>query len=261
MKLRDRVLPICIILSGIFGGYLGGHQIRMMLQKTAMQGQAGLQEIENQYKAEISRLQHRIEAIQDSQVTSRQIDERMESLLEQADYIASTRIESPSSHIIGVGGVELDTPMDMVDDHREDEWQQNTLVSGFPLKHGIVSSNYGYRQDPYTGEKKWHSGLDIAAKFGSEVLATANGVVVFAGKKGQYGNMVEIKHANGVISRYAHCSKVMVKSGDIVQKTQLIAKVGSTGRSTADHLHYEISINGSTVDPTYLLYRIMPNKG
>ena len=112
-----------------------------------------------------------------------------------------------------------------------------------------ISSPYGYRIHPISKEKKFHKGVDIPAKFGTDVLATDYGVVSFSGVQNGYGNIVAIKHFDGKTSLYGHNSKNIVKEGELVYKGQPIAKVGSTGRSTGNHVHFEIIINGELKNP------------
>lgn len=114
---------------------------------------------------------------------------------------------------------------------------------------GRKNDGFGYRTDPFTGKKTFHEGLDISADSGTPVKASASGVVEFAGKKGGYGNCIIINHGNGLKTLYAHCSKLLVKEGQKVQKGDLIANVGSTGRSTGPHLHFEVHVGGTPVDP------------
>lgn len=119
-----------------------------------------------------------------------------------------------------------------------------------PVK-GNITAGYGYRKNPFTGRgSEFHKGIDIATKKGISVVATADGVVTYAGWKSGYGNMVIISHGYGFVTIYAHNSKNMVNIGDKVKRGQVISKVGSTGRSTAPHLHYEIKLNGKNVDPS-----------
>jgi murein DD-endopeptidase MepM/ murein hydrolase activator NlpD len=117
-----------------------------------------------------------------------------------------------------------------------------------PLSNG-VSSRFGWRSDPITGESKFHRGLDLRAVYGAEVPAAAAGTVVFAGERGTYGTLVVMRHANGVETRYAHLSALEVKEGDVVDGGTAIGRVGSTGRSAAPHLHFEVLVNGERVDP------------
>lgn len=114
---------------------------------------------------------------------------------------------------------------------------------------GVLSSKYGYRHDPFKQDVKFHHGIDIAAKEGTEVYPSASGVVIFSGWKDGYGNMVEIRHNNGYVTRYGHNAKNLVKEGDNVDLGTQIAEVGSTGRSTGAHLHFEIRKDGVAQNP------------
>jgi murein DD-endopeptidase MepM/ murein hydrolase activator NlpD len=114
---------------------------------------------------------------------------------------------------------------------------------------GWVTSGYGYRTSPFTGRKQFHSGLDIAANFGTPVVAPATGRVVFAGRKGAMGKMVEIDHGYGIHSLYGHLAEFFVKKGEFVERGQRIAAVGSTGRSTGPHLHYAVRLDRKHVNP------------
>jgi len=120
---------------------------------------------------------------------------------------------------------------------------------------GIVISNFGYRNDPFTGEYKIHEGIDIAAPTGTPVYASADGIVIFTGYKEGYGLEIEISHQNGIITRYAHLSRILVSPGQKIKRGEIIGKVGSTGRSTGSHLHYEVIINGRPVNPlNYIIF-------
>ncbi|MCS7244792.1 MAG: peptidoglycan DD-metalloendopeptidase family protein [candidate division WOR-3 bacterium] len=114
---------------------------------------------------------------------------------------------------------------------------------------GIIVSNFGYRNDPFTGEWKMHEGIDISAPIGTPVYASADGTVIFAGYKEGYGLCIDISHGNGIITRYAHLSRILVSVGQKVKRSEIIGKVGSTGRSTGSHLHYEIIVNGTPKNP------------
>ncbi|HET8729861.1 MAG TPA: M23 family metallopeptidase [Moraxellaceae bacterium] len=128
-----------------------------------------------------------------------------------------------------------------------------SYLAHMPVRTGYMSSNYGYRTDPFTGRTAFHGGIDFAGAEGTHVFAVAPGIVTWAGERTGYGNLVEIDHGDGVTTRYAHASRVMVKVGDLVTKDQLVALMGSTGRSTGPHLHYEVLRDGKQVDPsTYI---------
>lgn len=122
-----------------------------------------------------------------------------------------------------------------------------------PVQTGILGSVFGWRIDPITGQSALHTGLDFPAETGSPIFSAAGGVVVTQEFHPQYGNMVEIDHGNDLISRYAHSSKVFVKKGDLVKRGQKIAEVGTTGRSTGAHLHFEVLVQGVPQDPQKFL--------
>lgn len=128
-------------------------------------------------------------------------------------------------------------------------------INNFPVKTGYISSRYGMRKDPFTGKSKMHRGLDIAAKKGSSIYPVGEGKVVFSGRKAGFGNVVEIQHSSTVVSRYSHLKKSLVKKGQLVKTTDVIAQVGNTGRSTGPHLHLEIAFNGKTANPRVYLSR------
>jgi len=121
--------------------------------------------------------------------------------------------------------------------------------AGRPIKRGWISSYFGYRTDPFNGRRARHDGIDLAGKKGSEVIAVASGVITWAGKRYGYGNLVEINHGNGYVTRYGHNELIEVKVGDAVKKGDTIARMGSTGRSTGPHVHFEVHKNGKVVDP------------
>lgn len=121
-------------------------------------------------------------------------------------------------------------------------------VFSMPIK-GEISSLYGVRRDPFIGEERFHHGIDIAAREGTAVHPAMDGVVMFSGEKEGYGNIVEIRHDNGSITRYAHNQKNTVQEGDLVTTSDVIALVGKTGRTTGPHLHFEVKIEGFAVNP------------
>lgn len=127
--------------------------------------------------------------------------------------------------------------------------QREIKPSGWPVDGGYITSGYGNRVDPFTGLRTNHPGIDFAAAEGSEVLAVASGIVTEAGEKNGYGELIEINHGNGYVTRYGHNSRLLVKVGDRVVKGQRISLMGSTGRSTGPHVHFELLLNGNTVNP------------
>jgi murein DD-endopeptidase MepM/ murein hydrolase activator NlpD len=119
----------------------------------------------------------------------------------------------------------------------------------FKVPDGPVSSGFGWRRDPFTGETRFHRGIDVAQPYGRDVSVAASGTVVFAGERGTYGTMVVVEHASGQQTRYAHLSESAVRVGEAVETGQVIGKAGNSGRSTGSHLHFEVVAFGQAVDP------------
>jgi len=127
-----------------------------------------------------------------------------------------------------------------------------TEASALPVA-GHLTSGFGVRTDPFTGVLRHHDGVDLGAPEGSAIRASADGVVLSAGPRGGYGNAVEVDHGNGLTTLYGHASQVLVEAGQTVKAGQEIARVGSTGRSTGPHLHFEVRMGGRPVDPARVL--------
>ena len=136
---------------------------------------------------------------------------------------------------------------------RNDRLSKLIVPSEMPVEIDWFSSGYGYRIDPFTGRKAFHEGVDFSAPTGTPIKAAAAGVVVYSDRHPDYGNMIEIDHGNDLVSRYAHASKRLVELGQIVLQGQKIAEVGSTGRSTGAHLHFEIRHNDKSLNPAKFL--------
>jgi murein DD-endopeptidase MepM/ murein hydrolase activator NlpD len=132
------------------------------------------------------------------------------------------------------------------------------LPRNTPVVEGFIGSGFGMRTDPFTGEYTMHTGIDFAAPVGTPIFAAAGGVVGSAEQHPQFGNTVTIDHGNGLSTLYAHASRLIVKVGDIVRKGEQIALVGTTGRSTGPHLHFEVHVNGSAVNPAKYLAHLRP---
>ena len=123
------------------------------------------------------------------------------------------------------------------------------LPSGRPVKTGYISSEFGFRRDPFNGNMRMHKGLDFAGPIGTDIYAVAGGVVSFVGEKPGYGNVVEVDHGDGLVSRYAHLNATSAKQGTVIKKGELVAWLGNTGRSTGPHLHLEVLKQGEQVNP------------
>jgi murein DD-endopeptidase MepM/ murein hydrolase activator NlpD len=128
--------------------------------------------------------------------------------------------------------------------------QNEVMPSGWPVVNGFISSLFGYRTDPFTGRGAFHEGIDFAGREGSGVIAVGAGVVSYAGDRAGYGVLVEVNHGNGYVTRYGHNQAILVKVGDTVRKGQRLALMGSSGRSTGPHVHFEVLLNGSPVNPS-----------
>ncbi|MBA6288128.1 M23 family metallopeptidase [Colwellia sp. MB3u-4] len=133
---------------------------------------------------------------------------------------------------------------------------ENTrYLSGRPITKGWLSSYFGLRKDPFNGKPAMHKGVDFAGSENDDIIATASGVVSWASSRYGYGNLIEINHGDGLKTRYGHNKTIAVSVGDVVNKGQVIAKMGSTGRSTGPHVHYEILRNNRQIDPSKYVYR------
>lgn len=127
------------------------------------------------------------------------------------------------------------------------------IPTSMPAAYMMMSSGFGYRSDPFSGAGAMHAGLDFKGPIGTRILAAADGKVVLAGYNGGYGNSVEIRHANGLVTRYAHLSGLNVRPGQMVERGVQIGRMGSTGRSTGSHLHFEVRLNGQAINPRKFL--------
>ncbi|MDY6822202.1 MAG: M23 family metallopeptidase [Thermodesulfobacteriota bacterium] len=198
--------------------------------------------------------------------------------------IANIEKDSDAENVFGVGGSipsDIDTNISLKERHnamlREMHSQLDILDAAFirqqesfsslldyledkrrllastpairPMNGGWVTSRFEYRKSPFTGRREFHHGLDIAARIGTPIMASADGVVIYSGRKGSLGNAIIIDHGHGMVSRYGHMSKCLKKRGENVKREDIIGNVGNTGLSTGPHLHYEIRINGVPVNP------------
>ncbi len=135
----------------------------------------------------------------------------------------------------------------------QDSAKRKFLPSLTPVDAVWNSSSFGYRIDPFNGHRTFHEGVDFVAEVGTPILAAASGTVMIAEGHAEYGKMIEIDHGNGLVSRYAHASKLLVKAGELVVRGQKIAEVGNSGRSTGPHLHFEVRLNGKPQNPARFL--------
>lgn len=138
--------------------------------------------------------------------------------------------------------------------------KKNQLPTALPVEAQWNASSFGWRIDPFTGEQAMHEGIDFSAAPGTPIRAAAAGIVVAAERHPFYGNMVEIDHGNDLVTRYAHASKLLVKEGALVKRGQKVAEVGSTGRSTGPHLHFEVRFKGAAQNPNRFLQNAQQQK-
>jgi murein DD-endopeptidase MepM/ murein hydrolase activator NlpD len=162
---------------------------------------------------------------------------RLPDLLNDFDQLGETLVDQ-TQQLEALEGLLLDRRLN-----------DRVSPSGRPVNSGWVSSYFGKRTDPMTGKSSWHRGIDFAGKHGNDVIAVGDGVVSWSGDRYGYGNLVEIKHGSGYVTRYAHNQQNLVAVGDQVGQGQKIALMGSTGRSTGPHVHFEVWRNGQPVDP------------
>lgn len=147
-------------------------------------------------------------------------------------------------------GQQLNVLASLLFDH---QLEQNAVPSRMPIRNTYITSGFGGRADPFDGGSAFHKGVDFHANVGDPVLSVADGVVSYAGVRGGYGNVVDVDHGNGYVTRYAHNSRLVVKVGDLVRAGQQVAKAGSSGRSTGAHVHFEVWANGRVVNPRKFL--------
>ncbi len=143
--------------------------------------------------------------------------------------------------------------LDRVEEHFAEQAQRFASTPSVAPAMGIITDGFGRRRDPFTGRNAFHQGLDISARRGTDVCAPADGVVVFAGREGGFGRVIRISHGFGYTTVYGHLDKMLVKAGDEVGRGELIGLIGSSGRSTGPHLHYEVHVDGKAVNPLYYI--------
>ena len=131
----------------------------------------------------------------------------------------------------------------------EKDLKEHATPSGWPVRSGYISSKYGYRKHPTRKRAHFHSGVDFASKRGAPVVVTADGIVIYSGWRSGYGRLIEVRHMDGLVTRYAHNQKNLVKEGEMVEKGQTIARLGSSGRATGPHVHFEVRKDGKAIDP------------
>ena len=181
-----------------------------------------------------------------------------------AEPLASHRLSltelQAQAHNVGKGLDARTDFMNVVESELVDSAARSALLPrNTPVVEGFVGSGFGMRMDPFTGEYTMHTGIDFAAPAGTPILAAAGGVVASAEPHPEFGNVVRVDHGNGLSTLYAHASRFIVKTGDIIRKGQPIALVGATGRATGPHLHFEVRVNGVPQNPLKYLANLKPS--
>ncbi len=272
---------LAVLAGSAFGGYLAAlklhpngvvsEQAVASFQQELAEQRSALAQARDDSKQQINALATRLARLQASMTRLDAVGERVTELVgidgKEFDFGAAAAIGGPESLTAprsDTSALEFISQLDAMDAELETKGRQLAVIesllldkhmgieqriSGKPVDSGYVSSYFGLRTDPFHGGSAWHNGIDFAGREGSDVMATAAGVVTFAGSDGAYGNLVEINHGDGLVTRYGHNKNLLVKAGDIVRKGQVIARMGSTGRSTAPHVHYEVVRNGLYLNP------------
>ncbi len=281
------VLVALLVVSGIVGNvlivtrYIGNDLLDSQIiakWQTRLNGQSEeIERIQSQSRVEMDAVGRRLAAMQARLLRIEALGERVAEVA-QLDEGEFRFDEAPA-----VGGPESDVEVPQTQAApefmlaadtlagqiraREDElevlasllanqkFHEEVALAGRPIKLGWLSSGFGRRVDPITGRMAWHAGADFAGKPGSDVVAVASGVVTFAGERNGYGRMIEINHGAGYITRYGHHDEVLVDAGDVVKKGQVIGRMGTTGRSTGPHVHFEVLKDGRPVDPARYVAR------
>jgi murein DD-endopeptidase MepM/ murein hydrolase activator NlpD len=221
-------------------------------------------------KAENENLKQANDAYQNSYAKLKGQISYVEDMSKELARKAKMEHSPETDELVGIGGPETVVALDKAADHLErevrhinDRLHSNILrlasiPRGLPV-NGYVTDGFGMRRNPFNGEgREVHEGLDIAVDFGTPVTATADGLVIYAAPHAGYGNLVIVYHSNGITSRYGHLSRISVEAGQRVKRGDQIGNVGSTGRSTGPHVHYEIRENDQAVDPLRYVTQSQP---
>lgn len=267
-------LSTLLIVAGFLLGKISGEELRQAginsWHASFQQSQEDIERISQQATDDIDALALRLGQMEARAIRLDALGSRLISVAglgaEEFDFLEAPAVGGPSSSVLsqslGIPSL-MERFSDLqrqIDDRAHKfallesilmnrELEKQVLPNGRPVKKGWMSSKYGRRSDPFTGKSSWHAGVDFAGKYGSKVVAVASGVVTWSGKKKGFGLLIEISHGNGYLTRYAHNSDSLVKVGETVEKGSVIAKMGSSGRSTGPHVHFEVLRGNRVVNP------------
>ncbi len=284
MLLSFCLLGLPLGVGVVFGIQLSGGKLGFFLEQsvaeleTELESQrAALAESRQQAQQRIEVLSSRLARLQARLVRLDALGERLTNLADldkgEFDFSATPALggpEVPGGETVVDGDLqtlfaELETKIDsrqqqlgILESMMADrEIRKESTIAGRPVSRGWMSSGFGMRADPFNGRKSWHGGVDFAGREGNEVVAVASGVVTWSGKYRGYGHMVEIDHGEGFVTRYAHNKENKVEVGDVVERGRAIALLGSSGRATGPHVHFEVYKNGRQVDPSSYISRTL----
>lgn len=276
-KTHHYAIALVLVLGGAFGlGYLGysmGHSQDPAVtlsewKDTIHQQRLELETLKQESDASVDALSSRLGLLQ---AHVNRLDALGQKLVKMADidkgefdFNQTPAVGGPENISTPVDTAELQSAIDQLSVNLADRENQLAVLedllmnrnllkevqpSGRPIRNGWLSSYYGMRTHPISGKREMHKGIDFAGKMGGEVIAVAKGVVTFAGTRYGYGKVIDINHGNGYTTRYAHNSDLLVSVGDTIEKGFQIAKIGSSGRSTGPHVHFEVLKDGRQVNP------------
>jgi murein DD-endopeptidase MepM/ murein hydrolase activator NlpD len=277
LRVRGGVLLLlCIVFAGLIVGNIWLWENYSASQTAAERLSEAERIIENQ-SSQLMSLVNRISDLQSGVFRVQQFDAKLRLMMDINQELADVRSLDTTREEFSRLSLPLHRQELMVrkmhsflkelaDDVRMEEVTQQDLLhavrdnreifaslpSIWPVT-GFLSSRFGRRISPFTGSPEFHSGLDISARMGTPIVAPAKGTVTSAGVQGAYGNVVVIQHGSGLVTRYAHLQRFIVKVGDVVSRGTVIAYVGNTGRSSGPHLHYEVILNGRPIDPMHYI--------
>lgn len=282
------LLSVCLLGAPVALGYFGyqlavSQNSRVITEETAqgwerdLQIQADqLEDIKQESQEQLDALTLRLAMLQARLARLDAVGERITNIAEldngEFDFSQPVAIGGPSLSLPSANtDSELNSAVEQLERQLEDRAQQleileglmvdrqvqsDVFIAGRPVEKGWISSRFGSRPDPFNGRRTFHAGIDFSTgKAGSDINTVASGVVTWSGERSGYGLMVEVNHGQGYTTRYAHAEKLLVDVGEIVKKGQNIALVGSTGRSTGPHVHFEVYKNGRVVDPAAYIHR------
>lgn len=281
------LLSLCLLGAPLgVGAYLGyaasgdedvlDQAALRVLQERVEQDQDDIQQAKRQAELQVQALTLRVAQLQARLVRLDALGERVTTITKldkgEFDFSEPPALGGPETE--GLAGDyaapnligQIDTLAQKLDDRAQQldilesllanrKIQDDIFLAGRPIRKGWMSSRFGHRTDPFNGRIAMHEGVDFAGKEGSPIIVVASGVVTWSGERSGYGTLVEVNHGGGYITRYAHNKENLVAAGDIVKKGQEIALMGSSGRSTGPHVHFEVYKHGRPVDPAAYIHR------